>query len=107
MTTTDKRIGQFLFAVAAIFYAVTCTPSNASKQAGGLHLNIPVEMPDAVQFSWTGGQAGTTYSLYRRKQGETNWERIALGLTGVSGMTVVDGFTLDKTYDYEIRAEEP
>lgn len=98
----------FLLAFSA--YIVFCTnalPTNANKNAGGLKLNIPVETPDAVQFSWTGGQINTTYSIYRRMHGSTSWERIKMGLTGISGSTFVQGFTLDQDYDYEIRAEAP
>ena len=96
--------------VAMCFYICCFTnalPTNANKNAGGLRLNHPIECPDSVQFSWTGGQAGTTYSIYRRMHGDTNWERIAMNLTGVSGSTFVRGFTLDRDYDYEIRADQP
>ncbi len=90
-----------------IMFGTDALPTNGNKNAGGLHLNTPVECPDSVQFSWTGGQSGATYSIFRRMHGDTYWERIAMSLTGVSGTTFVTGFTLDKTYDYEIRADNP
>lgn len=90
-----------------IMFGTNALPTTANKNAGGLRLSTPIECPDSVQFSWTGGQAGTTYGIYRRMHGDTNWERIAMNLTGVSGSTFVQGFTLDQTYDYEIRAEVP
>jgi hypothetical protein len=82
-------------------------PTQASKNSGGLHLSRPIEMPDAVHFSWTGGVGGTTYSLYRRMQGTEQWERIAMGLQGLSGSATVPGFTLNLTWDYEMRADVP
>lgn len=91
----------------AIMFGTKVLPTDTNKAAGGLRLSVPVECPDSVQFSWTGGQAGTTYSIYRRMHGDANWERIAMNLSGVSGTTFVQGFTLDKTFDYEIRAEQP
>lgn len=82
-------------------------PTQASKNSGGLRLGTPVETPDAVHFSWTGGVAGTTYSIYRRLHGTETWERIAMGLSGVSGWADVPGFTLNMTWDYEMRADIP
>lgn len=95
------------FVCAVVFLGMRATPTNAGKNAGGLRLNTPVESPDYVQFSWSGGASGTTYSIYRKMHGDTYWERIAMNLTGVSGTVFVPGFTLDKTYDYEIRADVP
>lgn len=103
----DKRLTTLVLLALTIFIGLTALPTNANKNAGGLRLSAPVECPDSVQFSWTGGQAGTTYGIYRRMHGDANWERIAMNLTGVSGTTFVPGFTLDQTYDYEIRAEVP
>lgn len=98
----------FLIVVSlAIMFGTKALPTNSNKNAGGLRLNTPVECPDSVQFTWTGGAADTTYSIYRRMHGDTNWERIAMNLTGVSGTTFVPGFTLDRDYDYEIRADQP
>ena len=96
-------------AVASLYvmFGTDALPTNANKNAGGLRLSVPVECPTGVHFSWTGGQTGTSYSLYRRMHGDTPWERIAMGLTGISGAVDVPGFTLDQTYDYEIRAEVP
>lgn len=96
-----------LFLIFAGVLLVRSTPTNANKNAGGLRLNNPIECPDSVQFSWTGGAADATYSIYRRMHGDTYWERIAMNLTGVSGSVFVPGFTLDRDYDYEIRADQP
>ena len=90
-----------------IMFGTNALPTTANKNAGGLHLSMPVECPDSVQFSWSGGVEDATYSIYRRLHGDTNWERIAMGLHGVSGTTFVPGFTLDKSYDYKISADQP
>jgi hypothetical protein len=82
-------------------------PTQAAKASGGLRLSRPVEMPEAVHFSWTGGAEGTTYSIYRRPYGTTQWERIQMGLQGVSGSVTVPGFTLNMTWQYEMRADIP
>ena len=108
--TFKKPSGPTVFLIVFslfIMFGTNALPTNANKNAGGLRLNRPVECPDSVQFSWTGGQAGTTYSIYRRVHGDTYWERIAMNLTGVSGTAFVPGFTLDRDYDYEIRADQP
>lgn len=104
MKITFNRLA---FAIAVVLLGLKATPTNASKNTGGLRLNNPIECPDSVQFTWSGGAADATYSIYRRMHGDTNWERIALNLTGVSGTTFVSGFTLDRDYDYEIRADQP
>lgn len=90
-----------------IMFGTKALPTNANKNAGGLRLNHPVECPDSVQFSWTGGATDATYSLYRRMIGLGNWERIWMGLHGVSGSVFVPGFTLDQTYEYKIQADAP
>jgi len=95
------------FIAFAIALGWNAYPTQASKNSGGLRLSRPIEMPTAVHFSWTGGIAGTSYSIYRRLHGTEQWERIAMGLQGVSGATTVQGFTLNLTWDYEIRAEMP
>lgn len=104
MRMTLNRIA---FAAAVVFCVLRCTPTEQNKNAGGLRLSVPVETPDAVHFSWTGGAADATYSIYRRMKGEENWERIKMNLTGVSGATDVPGFTLDHTYEYKIQADTP
>ena len=82
-------------------------PTQASKNTGGLRLSRPVEMPEAVHFSWTGGVSGTTYSIWRRLYPDGTWERIQMGLQGVSGAVTVPGFTLNMTWQYEMRADIP
>jgi len=72
-----------------------------------LKLSVPVETPDGVHFTWTGGEANTTYSLWRRLNADGSWERIKMGLQGTSGYTDLEGFTLDNTWHYEIRADSP
>jgi len=106
-TRIKITLNKVLFVVAVIFLTIKCTPTEAAKNAGGLRLSVPVESPNAVHFSWTGGAADATYSIYRRMKGEANWERIKMGLTGVSGATDVPGFTLDQTYEYKIQADTP
>lgn len=102
-----KLINTIAFVLLAVALGVKSAPTNDNKNAGGLRLSKPVETPDAVQFSWTGGAADATYSIYRRRHGGENWERIKMGLAGITGSTFVSGFTLDNDYDYEIRAEVP
>ena len=101
------RSNMIAFIVLAIALGWNAFPTQASKNAGGLRLSTPIEMPDAVHFSWTGGVAGTTYSIYRRIHGAQSWERISMGLQGVSGSVDVPGFTLNLTWDYEMRADVP
>lgn len=105
MTKPSQR--QILFILLCAALALASVPTQASKAAGGLHLNEPVETPDGVFFSWINAEAGTSYSLYRRRAGTAGWERIALNLTGEVGVCLVPGFTLDATYEYELRAQEP
>ena len=102
-----KINGQKLaFAALAAFLCFHAYPTNASK-ASAFRMSTPVETPDGVHFSWTGGTEGTTYSIYRRLSGTENWERISMGLQGVSGSADVPGFTLNLTWDYEMRADAP
>ena len=95
-----------LFAALCAYMCWWATPTNASKVAGGLYLNQPVECPDGVYFSWQGGVEGTEYSLWRRMVGDTWWMRIQMGL-GPTGSYFAPGFTLDKTWEYRISAEAP
>jgi hypothetical protein len=105
MKITPDKFVFFLLTAILGFYAV---PTQASKNSGGLRLSRPIETPNAVQFSWTGGATNTSYSIYRRISGSTGaWERITMGLQGVSGSTTVPGFTLDRSWTYELRAETP
>lgn len=104
MKLTSNKVAMIALTLALGWNAF---PTQASKNSGGLRLSRPIEMPSAVHFSWTGGIAGTSYSIYRRLNGTQQWERIAVGLYGVSGAVTVPGFTLSLTWDYEIRAEVP
>ena len=103
----ENLIRGLLFFALVVFMAIKCTPTEDNKNAGPLHLSVPVETPNGVHFSWSSGTAGATYSIMRRKQqGDTEWERIVMGLTGVSGAADAEGFTLDKTFEYKIQAEQ-
>lgn len=95
------------FIALAIALGWNVRTTQASKNDGALRLSKPVETPDAVHFSWTGGQTNTTYSIYRRMEGSPTWERISMGLQGVSGAVDVSGFTLNLTWYYEMRADAP
>lgn len=95
------------FVALAIALGWNAYPTQASKQSGPLRLSRPVETPIDVHFSWTGGAQGTTYSIYRRLNGTEQWERITMGLQGLSGSVTVPGFTLNLTWDYEMRADIP
>jgi hypothetical protein len=104
MKLTANKIGFLTLMIALGWNAF---PTQAEK-AKVLRLSSPIETPTAVQFSWTGGETNTTYSIYRRISDSTGaWERIAMGLEGVSGNTTVPGFTLDHSWDYEMRADVP
>jgi hypothetical protein len=70
-----------------------------------LRLSTPVETPDGVHFTWTGGATNTNYSLWRRLNSDGTWEKIKVGLQGTSGATDLDGFTLDNTWEYKIQAD--
>jgi hypothetical protein len=94
------------FSVLCLALCLLSTPTNASKNAGGLTLCKPVESPDGVQFTWSGGDEETSYGIYRRKHGECSWELLKSGMTGTSGTVFVRGFTLDSDYDYQLRAEQ-
>lgn len=94
------------FIALAIALGWNAFPTQAAKNAA-LRLSRPIETPDAVYFSWSGGQTNTTYSIYRRMQGSETWERVSMGLQGVNGSVVVPGFTLNLTWDYEMRADVP
>lgn len=104
MKINSNMIAFIMFTLA---FGWTAYPTQASKNTGPLRLSRPVEMPSAVHFSWTSGVEGTTYSIYRRLNGTEQWERIAMGLQGVSGSVTVPGFTLNLTWDYEMRADIP
>lgn len=97
-------LNKVLFISAALALAFRAYPSGEAKAAQPLRLNPPVESPDGVAFTWTNGSADTPHSIWRRVKGEAEWTRIAMGL-GPSGMTVIPGFTLDKTYEYKIQAD--
>lgn len=95
-----------LFVTFAAFLGIKSTATNQQKAAGGLRLSVPVETPSGVHLSWTGGAADATYSIYRRAHhAGAQWERVALGLSGVSGAFFYPAFTLDMTYSYRIQAE--
>jgi hypothetical protein len=96
-----------LFGTLVLFAAWYAYPTQAAKNSGGLRLSQPVETPDGVHFTWTGGATNTTYSLWRKLYIDGSWETIRTGLQGVQGSTDVPGFTLDQDYEYEIRAEIP
>lgn len=97
-----KAAGFLLLAAILTIYAGT-------KPDIGFRLEKPLETPDGVWFQWAGASADQTHSLYRRlyKSEGATWERIAMGLSGVNGGTLVQGFTLDQTYEYELREDAP
>lgn len=102
-------INKVLFVALAMALGSRSYMRNEEKQAGGLRLSVPIEMPNGVHLSWTGGAAGATYSIYHRDNtvhGAT-WERIAIGLSGVSGTFFYPNFTLDRDWTYRIQAEGP
>lgn len=98
---------KILFLIAMIALGWNAYPTQAAKNSGELRLSLPIETPDGVHFSWTGGATNTTYSLWRKLYNDGTWERIKMGLQGTSGATEVPGFTLDNDWSYEIRADVP
>lgn len=103
MKVTVDRV---LFAALVLALGYNAYPTGEQKQAGGLRLSRPIETPSGVHLSWTGGQAGTTYSIYRKDNIEgAAWERIAVGLSGASGAFFYPLFTLDRDISYRIQAE--
>lgn len=109
MTKPKLNIRVALFVALAAILGIRSTPTNEQKASAGLRLSIPVETPTGVHLSWTGGSADATYSIYAKKLGEPTleWERIALGLSGVSGAFFWHRFTLDSGWAYRIQAEVP
>ena len=105
MKVTVDRV---LFAALVLALGYNAYPTGEQKQAGGLRLSRPIETPSGVHLSWTGGQAGTTYSIYRKDNIEgAEWIRIAIGLSGASGAFFYPLFTLDRDISYRIQAEAP
>lgn len=98
--TTDKVL--FTLLVAALSFRAI--PTNAAKGEGGLRLSRPVETPDFIQLSWTGGESNATYTVYRSLDGEV-WVPVQSGLTGTAGTVFLPGFTLDRDFQYRIIAE--
>ena len=99
--TADK----ILFAALTALLMFRAVPTNANKAAGGLRLSRPVETPDFVQLSWTGGTAEATYTIFRSADGGATWTPLVTGLSGASGTWFFNGFTLDRDYQYRIIAE--
>lgn len=96
-------VNKVAFILATVAFMIQSVP----KPVVGLRLNLPIEGPDGVMFSWVGGQVFAVYSLYRREVGTEDWERIAMNLSGVVGVVEVPGFTLDRDYEYELRLQWP
>ena len=100
-------VNKVLFIAATLALAYRAYPTGAEKNAR-LHLNAPIEQPNGVHLSWVGGTEGASYSIYRLAHVPgAAWERIAMGLTGVSGTYYFPAFTLDHDYSYRIQAETP
>lgn len=99
--TADKIV--FAAMTAALMFRAV--PTNAGKAAGGLRLSRPVETPDFVQLSWTGGTGEATYTIYRSADGGETWTPLVSGLSGETGTWFWNAFTLDKDYQYRITAE--
>ena len=102
MKVTADKIVFAVLTGALMFRAV---PTNAGKAAGGLRLSRPVETPDFVQLSWTGGAAEATYTIFRSADGGETWTPLVTGLSGASGTWFFNSFTLDRDYQYRIIAE--
>lgn len=101
-TKTEKIIG-----IVLIILLMACLAKSTQKPTRkSIYLEIPVETPNGVQFSWNGGEETLTYSLYRRKVSDVNWERIELGLPH-QGAYFAPGFTLSDDYQYQIKADLP
>lgn len=96
---------QIVFAALTIALMFRAVPTNAGKAAGGLRLSRPVETPDWVQLSWTGGDAEATYTIFRSSDGGETWTPLVTGLSGASGTWFFNSFTLDRDYQYRIIAE--
>jgi len=103
MKINQNRFMLIVAVIAGAIYGAVKDPTTNTI----LRLSTPVETPDGVHFTWTGGATNTTYSLWRRLNNDGTWERIKIGLQGTSGATDLDGFTLDNTWEYIIRADTP
>ena len=100
-----KGLDKLVIAMLAIGLGIRAVPTNAAKQAGGLRLSRPVETPDWVQLSWSGGAAEAAYTIFRSSDGGETWTPLVTGLSGASGTWFFNGFTLDRDYQYRIVAE--
>lgn len=100
-----KGSDKLVFAVLLVGLGIRAVPTNAAKGAGGLRLSRPVETPDFVQLSWTGGAEDATYTIFRSSDGGFTWAPLVTGLSGASGTWFLNSFTLDKDYSYRIVAE--
>jgi hypothetical protein len=101
LTVADK----IAFAALTALLMFRAVPTNAGKAAGGLRLSRPIETPDFVQLSWTGGTAEATYTISRSADGGETWTPLVTGLSGASGTWFFHGFTLDRDYQYRIIVE--
>ena len=105
--TIDKIITGLFVVIGIVGFVWTSTPTTAVKEARGLEFHV-TETPDGVWFDWANASTNQTHSIYRRLSGTAEaWERVALDLTGANGGTLFDGFTLDQTWDYELREDAP
>lgn len=100
-----KGRDRLVIVILAAGLGIRAVPTNAAKGAGGLRLSRPVETPDFVQLSWTGGQESATYTIYRSADGGATWTPLVTGLSGTSGTWFLNSFTLDRDYSYRIVAE--
>lgn len=100
-----KKIDRLAFIVLAVALGMRSIPTQASKAAGGLKLSRPIETPDFVQLSWTGGVQDATYTIFRSLDGGETWTPLVTGLSGVTGTWFFNSFTLDKNYSYKIQAD--
>lgn len=100
-----RKADKIVFAALLVGLGIRAVPTNAAKGAGGLRLSRPIETPDFVQLSWTGGQESATYTIYRSSDGGATWTPLVTGLSGESGTWFLNSFTLDRDYSYRIVAE--
>ena len=100
----ETKVEKLIALVLIAFMLGALAQSTQKPTHTSIWLEVPVETPNGVQFSWQGGDPELRYSIYRRKVGDENWERIELNLPS-QGMYFADGFTLDQDYEYQMRAD--
>lgn len=100
----ETKVEKLVAMVIASGMLAAVAQSTQKPVRTSIYLEKPIETPNGVQFSWSGGEQTLHYSLYRRKVGEVVWERIELNLPH-QGVFFAPGFTLSEDYEYQMKSD--